>query len=740
MAPQYPRVFGIIAAAICLVVLTVPAMAVEPGPQGVSPGAPDRFARVGGACPTFSWEATVGAAHYDLVVHRYDEAARASSDSELSEETEVLFASVSGRATSWTPETSDCFAPGGAYVWFVRAVTDGESGDGSEWSDGRFFEVEEAPTADELERAIEVMQRWEAATGRGSQTRSTAPAPDSVAVADSGTKSSHPKSVATGIAAIRGEQPDSSGETYGVVGVSASPDGAGLGAANTAGGPDLVLDGTEDGETNLSMSQSGIERNSTQIEWFNFSNPGTGEIDVYVEGWTNSHEFVGGGSHLTGVDADTLDGTDGAAFATDVEAAGLVAAHAASADHDGRYYTQTELNSSGTTNAVHWNNLGGVPPGFADGIDNDTAYTMGPGLIIDGGEIQIDPAAFSVRITRVNSPADMGLHTSVAIGVDGLGFISCYNASGSKQLLVRHCADVLCTSTNSSVVESGGVGMYSSVAIGTDGYPLISYKDGTNSDLKVAHCENVGCSSASTYTLDSTGFTGENTSVAIGTDGLGLISYTDFSSGTLNVAHCANVECSSATISILDSGVIAQYDSTSVAIGADGLGLISYNVDDELTVAHCNNTDCSSASVYTLDPDFTGWDTSLAIGADGYGLISYYNWSGENLKVAHCSNTDCSNATISTLDSTGDVGRANSLAIGADGLGIISYYDATNGDLKVAHCLDKRCTSAIVRTVDSAGDVGQYTSLAIGADGLPLISYYDVDDGDLAVAHLPFWY
>jgi hypothetical protein len=53
--------------------------------------------------------------------------------------------------------------------------------------------------------------------------------------------------------------------------------------------------------------------------------------------------------------------------------------------HDARYYTETELNTSGGGGSVHWDNLGSVPAGFADGIDANsggdiTAVTAGTGL------------------------------------------------------------------------------------------------------------------------------------------------------------------------------------------------------------------------------------------------------------------------------------------------------------------------------------------------------------------------
>lgn len=51
--------------------------------------------------------------------------------------------------------------------------------------------------------------------------------------------------------------------------------------------------------------------------------------------------------------------------------------------------------------------------------------------------------------------------------------------------------------------------------------------------------------SANTFSLpdDSAGYVGDHTSVTIGADGLGLISYQDFDNGDLKVAHCANAFC-----------------------------------------------------------------------------------------------------------------------------------------------------------------------------------------------------
>lgn len=77
------------------------------------------------------------------------------------------------------------------------------------------------------------------------------------------------------------------------------------------------------------------------------------------------------------IEADRLQGRS----AADFDAAYAAAGHG----HDDRYYTETELNTSGAGGQVHWNNLTSVPPDFADGIDNDsggdiTAVVAGDGL------------------------------------------------------------------------------------------------------------------------------------------------------------------------------------------------------------------------------------------------------------------------------------------------------------------------------------------------------------------------
>jgi hypothetical protein len=335
-----------------------------------------------------------------------------------------------------------------------------------------------------------------------------------------------------------------------------------------------------------------------------------------------------------------------------------------------------------------------------------------------------------------------GAFSSVVAGSDGLPLVAVFD-SNNNDLKAVHCADATCSSATTTVLDStGNVGRYPSITVGADGLGLISYLDATNGNLKVAHCSNLACSTFTTAAVDASGKVGDSqTSVTVGTDGLGLISYYDGTGGDLDVAHCSNLACSSATITAIDTTNDVGR-SSSIAIGADGLGLVSYSdsTNTRLRVAHCSNLSCTAATASTADNGpSVGFDTSVTVGADGLGLVSYYDNGNGDLRAAHCSNLACSSATTSTLDSTGLVGQYTSSSIGIDGLGVISYYDSSgsNLDLKVAHCVDVACSAATSTTLDSPGTVGWYTSLAIGADGLPLVTYRDVSGTAVKVAHCP---
>ncbi|MGD1994731.1 MAG: hypothetical protein PVI59_16180, partial [Anaerolineae bacterium] len=72
--------------------------------------------------------------------------------------------------------------------------------------------------------------------------------------------------------------------------------------------------------------------------------------------------------------------------------------------HDDRYYTETELGTSGSA-AVHWDNLTSVPADLADG-DDDTTYTAGTGLNLSGGAFSVNFAGTGSATTVARSDHD----------------------------------------------------------------------------------------------------------------------------------------------------------------------------------------------------------------------------------------------------------------------------------------------------------------------------------------------
>ena len=361
------------------------------------------------------------------------------------------------------------------------------------------------------------------------------------------------------------------------------------------------------------------------------------------------------------------------------------------------------------------------------------------GVNWDGGVIcdAVTPAAPVVT----QSTASCAGPTSLAIGADGFPVVSFQKDSST--LAVMKCEDRACGGSGEivSVVDTdlGGVlGWGSSITVPVDGLPVISYghySDATGFSLRVAKCDDPACApGGETITLvdnHTPGMIGDygNSSIAIGGDGYPVIAYDG--SGA-KVVKCDDPACSGTgeAIAFVDCG-----GRPSLAVDSDGYPVIScYDwTEQALKVAKCNDPACAPGgeTISTVDDptNDVGTHSSIALGTDGFPVISYYDATAGALKVARCDDAACApgGETITAVDDpVNDVGLFTSLAIGSDGFPVISYRDATARNLKVAKCNNRGCTggSATISTADASDtNVGEHTAIAIGTDGMPVISY-----------------
>lgn len=431
-------------------------------------------------------------------------------------------------------------------------------------------------------------------------------------------------------------------------------------------------------------------------------------------------------------------------------------AHKTSNDHDGRYFTESELQTPGTINTVgnpvDWTKLKNVPSGFADGLDDsggtandltcsgcvDTADLASNAVTsakildeqvttddisngtITAADLAFDPAtqaeldALGADDGTINQAGDP-VHWTKLNGVPG-GFADGLDDTGFS-------LPVFAT----TVADSNGGGFHTGT-VGSDGLGLF-VEQGGSGGLVVVHCQNVACTSSTKEPISGIA----PGPVTLSPDGFGLIAHSNTSAQPV-VTHCENLSCSSHTTSAaFDSAVQSAKDIT---LGADGLGLIAYVKSGDLWTAHCSNATCSSVTTAAIDTGApnVGSEVSITVGTDGLGLISYDDESSSDLKVAHCTNVVCDAATVVPVDTGPGAGRESSITIGSDGLGLVSYQKGL-GDLGVAHCNDVLCSAATSSVLDAAPSGVFATSIAVGADGLGVSAYHDFSTGDLRVLH-----
>lgn len=381
---------------------------------------------------------------------------------------------------------------------------------------------------------------------------------------------------------------------------------------------------------------------------------------------------------------------------------------------------------------------------LAPGLVQSIVGTCPPGRylrgVAPGGTGICEPVFVPTLSTNVANLPRV-LWTSTAVDADSIPVIAAFDIATSA-LRVTKCLNRSCAGDNVSTLADGAgisAGDHPAVAIGRDGLPVISHGDFTVGALRVTKCGNAACSSGNVSTLaDHPGEPGgANSKIAIGADGLPIISHTGVSG--LRVTKCGDAACSADNVSTFASDVPTDGFQPSIAIGADGLPVISHRGAvggfAALRVTKCGNPACSAGNVTTTVDDArpfqVGESSTIAIGADGLPVISYVEITRSRLRLAKCGDPACSAGnTIAVVDEVnGQSGRYMSMVLGVDGLPIVSVQRPFDGTLRVVKCGTPACTAGNVSTAVDGGLrlVGFWNQVAVGRDGVPVIGHVNLD-------------
>ncbi|QQR76026.1 MAG: hypothetical protein IPJ17_10790 [Holophagales bacterium] len=689
-----------------------PATTVSPGSLTASVGAPS-------ACPTFSWSAVAGAAGFELVV----------LDLSASEESRVVLAPrIAGAALSWTPDAGECLAPGRLYAWTVRALDStgaplDSSGDAQGWAPPRRFTVPSLPTASEVAAALATLRRWQ----EGQTAQYSLPPAEVLPTSPSLRERA---AAAENSSAVRGENPATSGANHGLWGQTGSAAGAGVVAANLAGGADLRLDGGSASVTDAILTEKSLDRPSPSGESFSITNSGGGGMKLYVQGTEVS--LTGHGHNGSDIISGTIaEARIAATVARDAEVMPIV------------------LAADGPASGLDADTLDGHE---AAGFQARVTEFCGRGEFISSidanGGVTCSPSGGYTAQIVVDNPANaVGEGAALAIGLDGLPVIS-YRDSSATSLKVAKCLDPVCARRIVSTADNGGtVGYETSIAIGRDGFPVISHRNPGDGCLRITKCNDPACTGGdetSTNVDDFANDTGNSSSIAIGDDGFPVVSYLDATLDALKVAKCNDAACTTSTRTVVHDPVDQILGKTSLAIGNDGKPVISFLdwTAGTLKVAKCNDVACTGGgeTISTVDDSaWVGSNSSIAIGLDGFPVISYFDDTNDDLKVAKCNDAACAggNETITTVDGFSEsVGWYTSIAIGTDGFPTVSYLNFEFNQVRLLKCSSASCAAPgrTISVVDSSTLVSCQTAIAIGRDGFPLVAYCDSAGNTLHLA------
>jgi len=424
-----------------------------------------------------------------------------------------------------------------------------------------------------------------------------------------------------------------------------------------------------------------------------------------------------------------------------------------------------------------WSELSDVPPGFADGVDNDSladlspsagqtirwngsswepvASVQAPVAVLQAAPARIWPGETTTTLSLdlsydprggpltyafdpygdiVGEPASFGSNPVLTAAYAGAGdYLAAGWVKDSTGAVGRAQAMVSVFSFRRVVMEDvDQTGQYNSL-LEVDGRPAVAYYNASLGDLEFVRADDaLGSSWGSPVTVDSTDNVGWYASLAV-VDGRPAIAYYDLTNDQLKYVRANDVDGSSWGGPVIadSAGNVGFYASMTVVNGNPAIAYYE-TTNDDVRYVRANDAEGSlwGSPVSVDTTDDVGRFVSMTV-VNNRPAIAYYDSTNANLKYVHANDADgASWANPVLADSDGIAGQHASLAVVA-GRPAIAYRKSSPGGLMYVRAGDADGVSwNNPIPVDTSESVGYYASLAV-VDGYPAIAYHRSLGADL---------